>query len=68
MRSIEIRTSRRVEFVDITAKVEKIIGESQIEDGICILFVPHTTAGITINEGADPSVRQDIMEMLNKLV
>lgn len=68
MKNIEIRTSRRVEFVDITAKVERLIRESQIENGMCVLFVPHTTAGITINEGADPSVRQDVIETLNKLV
>jgi len=48
--------------------VEKIVKESKVKEGICWLFVPHTTAGITINEGADPSVRRDILSQLSKMV
>jgi secondary thiamine-phosphate synthase enzyme len=54
--------------VDITAKIQKVIDEAGIKDGICYIYIPHTTAGVTINEGADPSVVQDIQNMLNKLI
>lgn len=66
--SIDIRTSRRCEFIDITNKVERVVKESHIPEGVCHIFVPHTTAGIIINEDADPSVRQDIVSKLNELV
>ena len=66
--SIDIRTSRRCEFVDITPKIQKVIKESRISGGVCHIFVPHTTAGLTINENADPSVREDIINTLNALV
>lgn len=67
-RTINIKTKSRTEFVDITDEVSKIIRESSIKNGICCLFVPHTTAGITINEGADPSVKRDIITMLNRVI
>jgi len=66
--SIDIRTSRRSEFVDITGKIKKIIRDSGVAEGICHIFTPHTTAGLTINENADPSVRKDILNVLNCLV
>lgn len=65
---LNIKTSHRVELVDITAKVNSLISESGIKDGICCLFTPHTTAGVTINENADPSVRVDIAYKLNSLI
>ncbi|AIY86502.1 MULTISPECIES: secondary thiamine-phosphate synthase enzyme YjbQ [unclassified Thermotoga] len=65
---LTVRTSSRTQFVDITSEVVKVIEESKVRNGICVVFVPHTTAGVTINENADPSVRQDIMNTLNKLV
>ncbi len=68
MQKINIRTSSRTEFVDITDKIEQIVGKAEVVDGVCIVFVPHTTAGITINENADPSVRKDILKELNKIV
>jgi secondary thiamine-phosphate synthase enzyme len=68
IKEIPIRTSSRVELVDITSKVEEVISASKVESGICIIFVPHTTAAITINENADPSVERDILYELNKLV
>ena len=68
MQTLQIRTSRRVEFVDITHKVEVTLKESKVKDGICIIYCPHTTAGLTINENADPSVRQDIINHLDELV
>lgn len=66
--SIDIRTSERCELVDITSRIEKMIKESRILEGVCHIFVPHTTAALTINENADPSVKKDIINMLNKLI
>lgn len=68
LKRLTVRTSSRTQFVDITSEVVKVIEESKVKNGICVVFVPHTTAGVTINENADPSVRQDIMNTLNKLV
>ena len=68
MQRIEIRTTRRVELVDITDRIQQIITKSRVKQGICFLSVPHTTAGITINENADPSVKRDILTTLNKLI
>jgi secondary thiamine-phosphate synthase enzyme len=65
---IEITTNKQTEFVDITTQVQKKISQSEISDGICVVFVPHTTAGITINENADPDVVKDILLMLDKKI
>ncbi len=65
---ISIDTGERTELVDITEYVNQKIKESGIEEGICCVYVPHTTAGVTINENADPSVKHDIIETLNLLV
>ncbi len=65
---IKVNTSRRQEFIDITENVRKIVRQSGIESGIALVFVPHTTAGITINEHADPSVKADIQNRLSELV
>lgn len=66
--SIKIKTNTRIQMVDITHAVQEEVSRSGAQDGICTVYVPHTTAGITINEGADPSVCSDILNMLNKLV
>jgi secondary thiamine-phosphate synthase enzyme len=63
-----VKTSRRSEFLDITGTVEHDIAESGVNEGICIVFVPHTTAGVTINENADPDVRTDMASFLERLV
>jgi secondary thiamine-phosphate synthase enzyme len=55
-------------MVDITAQVERLVTQSGVQDGMCYLFVPHTTAGVTINENADPTVRSDILKTLEKIV
>ncbi|MBI5144918.1 MAG: YjbQ family protein [Candidatus Omnitrophica bacterium] len=68
MEKISIRTSQRIDLLDITDKIQSVVAKSKIKDGICFLFCPHTTAGLTINENADPSVRWDIINTLNKLV
>ena len=65
LETIEIRTRSKTEFIDITSQIRQIVQKSGIRDGICYLFVPHTTAGLTINENADPSVQHDmLMEIL----
>ena len=66
--NINVKTSSRNEMVDITASVQKEISNTGVNDGICIVYVPHTTAGVTINEGADPAVCTDIVRKLNELV
>ncbi len=66
--TLSVNTRNRSEMIDITSKVEEELKRSGLKDGVCFLFVPHTTAGITINESADPSVATDIQAMLNKLI
>ena len=65
---LSVRTGGRVEFQDITGTVRDTISSSGVESGVCHVFVPHTTAGVTINEHADPSVVQDIAAQLDKMV
>ena len=65
---ITVRTSGRTVFEDITSKVRDVVQKSGITDGICYVYVPHTTAAITINENADPSVSRDILYELNKVI
>ena len=64
---VEVPTHSRTELVDITSKIEEAIKKSKIESGICIIYVPHTTAAITINENYDPSVARDITEALTRI-
>ena len=68
IKKIFVRTTNKTELIDITDKVRKAVDESKIKNGICYLFVPHTTAAVTINENADPSVKKDILNELNKIV
>ncbi len=65
---ISVKTKSRSQMVDITASVQKEVSEVGVSDGICVVYVPHTTAGITINEGADPAVCQDIITKFNEMV
>jgi secondary thiamine-phosphate synthase enzyme len=67
IRTIGVNSRARCELVDITAEVRNIIMEEGISEGVCYLFVPHTTAGVTINEGADPDVRRDIVTALGRV-
>ena len=64
---INLKSRARLEFIDVTGLVQETVKEAGVTDGICYLYVPHTTAGITINEGADPSVQRDIQNTLSKL-
>ena len=66
--TVVVQTSARSQLVDITERVEQALRELPSRDGVCHVFVPHTTAGITINENADPSVRRDILAYLDRLV
>jgi len=68
MESFKVKTGRRAEFVDITAQVQEVVRDSGIRKGVCHIYVPHTTAGLTINENADPAVPADIIAHLEKLV
>jgi secondary thiamine-phosphate synthase enzyme len=65
---LTVKTRSRTEMLDITAEVGRVVAQSGVRDGLCMLYVPHTTAGITINESADPSVRADILMVLNEVV
>ena len=66
--SFEVRTARRAQMVDITKRVAEAVDRSGVKEGVCHVFVPHTTAGVTINEGADPDVAADIESHLGELV
>ena len=65
---LSIGTRTRAELVDITAQIQEAVARSSIAEGLCYLFVPHTTAGLTLNENWDPAVGDDIMRALDKLV
>ena len=65
---LSVKTSTRTELIDITSQIAKAVKKSGIRDGLCMLYVPHTTGAVTINESADPSVRGDIMMVLNQIV
>ncbi len=64
----EIRTPKRSALVEITPQVQRIVSKSGIRDGVCYIFVPHTTAAVTINENADPTVQSDLLSELDKIV
>lgn len=64
MESITISSRKKVELIDITKEIESLLPP---KDGICIVYVPHTTAGIIVNEGADPAVKDDILEIFQRL-
>ncbi len=68
IQTLQVRSSKRTELIDITRQVVETVHQTGVKEGICILYVPHTTAAITINENADPSVPRDILMELNKLV
>jgi secondary thiamine-phosphate synthase enzyme len=63
-----VPTSRHMHLVDVTSEVQNLVSQAGVEEGICYLFNPHTTAGLTINEGADPDVKTDIIEGLREIV
>lgn len=68
LKKINVRTKSRTEFIDITREIRRIVKESGISDGIVTVFIPHTTAAVTINENADPDVVSDIIMEINKII
>ena len=68
LQTLTLRTSSRNEFLDVTREIQAAVLESGVREGLCHLFVPHTTAALTINENADPSVKSDILMVLNKII
>ena len=68
MNQLQIRTSGKQSFEDITPQVQQVVDASAIQEGLCYLFCPHTTAGLTLNENWDPSVQHDMGLVLNDLV
>lgn len=67
MEKINIKTNRRSELVDITDKIQAVVTKSKVTEGVCFVFVPHTTAGLIINENADSSVGSDILNSFARL-
>lgn len=68
MEKLRISTRNRTETVNITAQVRDFVSASGVREGVCHVFVPHTTAGVTLNEAADPDVQRDILNELNKII
>jgi secondary thiamine-phosphate synthase enzyme len=68
MRILNIQTHKKEDLIDITGQIAQEVSSSGIEAGICCVYVPHTTAGVTINENADPSVKEDILMAMRKIV
>ncbi|OQX20927.1 MAG: hypothetical protein BWK80_35005 [Desulfobacteraceae bacterium IS3] len=65
---LSVQSGSKTELIDITSKIQDAVRASGISDGFCMVYVPHTTAGVTINESADPSVKSDILMILNQIV
>jgi secondary thiamine-phosphate synthase enzyme len=67
IKTISVESRQRCEFIDITPEVKRIISDADVGAGVCVIYCPHTTAGITINEGADPDVKRDIITALGRV-
>jgi secondary thiamine-phosphate synthase enzyme len=65
---LPVKTRSRTELVDITDDIQAAIREAGVRDGYCMVFVPHTTAAVTINENADPTVKDDMLKVINKII
>ena len=68
MKTLDVKTTAKVQLLDITSKVQDAVADCGVRNGHCLVFVPHTTAGVTINENADPNVERDIILALEKAV
>lgn len=68
MKALDVQTPSREAMIDITFQVEEEVGKAKVKTGTCLVYVPHTTAAVTINENADPTVRQDLLMALRKAV
>ena len=65
---LSVKTRERTELIDITSDINQLIQKSGTDQGLCMIYVPHTTAAVTINESADPSVKSDILMILNQII
>ena len=65
---LTVKTSSQTEMLDITASIQDAVRKSGLEEGLCFVFVPHTTAAVTINESADPSVKSDMLKVINQVI
>jgi secondary thiamine-phosphate synthase enzyme len=65
---LTVKTTQQTELIDITSQVRQAIQKENVQNGFCFLYVPHTTAAVTINESADPSVKSDMLMVLNKII
>ncbi|MDJ0816358.1 MAG: secondary thiamine-phosphate synthase enzyme YjbQ [Desulfobacterales bacterium] len=65
---LSVKTHERTELVDITSEIQDLVRKSGIKQGLCMLYVPHTTAAVTINESADPTVKSDMLKVLNQVI
>jgi secondary thiamine-phosphate synthase enzyme len=65
---LSVKTREKTELIDITSDINQLIKKSGVDQGLCMLYVPHTTAAVTINESADPSVKSDMLMILNKII
>ncbi len=68
IKKFNITTTRQTELIDITHKVKEVVKKTNIKEGICCIFIPHTTAAVTINENADVSVKDDFLKEVNKVI
>ena len=68
METLRVKTERRTQLVDVTAAVERVVAKSRVGSGVCYVYVPHTTAGVAINEHADPDVASDLEGVFDRLV
>jgi secondary thiamine-phosphate synthase enzyme len=68
MQTIRVSTKQKIQMIDITREVKRVVAESGVREGLCTVFVPHTTAGVTVNENADPAVQRDMLMEISKIV
>jgi secondary thiamine-phosphate synthase enzyme len=68
MMKLTVKSHQQTELIDITADIQRMVEKSGLQSGICMIFVPHTTAAVTINENADPTVKSDILGILNNVI
>lgn len=66
--TLNVKTDMQTQLIDITSQVQKVVSESGVKEGICVIFIPHTTAAVTINENADEDVKTDILKEINKVI
>jgi secondary thiamine-phosphate synthase enzyme len=68
LQTLTVKTNTRTELLDLTSQIQEVVRQSGVSEGLCHIFVPHTTAAVTINENADPAVKADILMVLNKII